>query len=407
MPNWTQQRSAIVFVVAFVFIALFQIFVPDSFRLDSSDYTYYHSVVARNLLAGNGFTLADDSFASTNPPGYPIIVAVLLWIAQLGISEALLFGALNAACLAISVVVVYRLARNLWGERGGLLAAGLWLTYPFMLLLSTERLTEPPFIAALYLGLAFFWRSLKTQSLRGFALAAVFLGIAMLIRSIAIAILPVCVLIVWLTRHPLRLKASTSAVLLGVGSLVVLPWTILVYAQSSQLVVLGTNTTPSIRDGLTFAVGKAYRQEFQISADVLALMERLLSRRDEMTSLGAIFAAVREEFLQTPDAVVKLFLLKIARSWFATDSGRLELLSLAIQALYLLGILVGSLLTFRFALAQRTYLLGTWLIVLYFWLMTIAVLSILRYMTPAMGLLMTIVPIFFMLRQADQTKMST
>lgn len=404
MPNWTQQRSAIIFVAAFVFITLFQIFVPDSFRLDSSDYTYYHSVVARNLLAGKGFTLADGSFASVNPPLYPILVAAILWLAQFGISEALLFGTLNAACLAISVVVVYRLARNLWSERGGLLAAGLWLTYPFMLLLSTERLTEPPFIAALYLGLACFWQSLKTQSLRGFALAAVFLGIAMLIRSIAIAILPVCVMIVWLTRQPLRLKASTSAVLLGVGSLVVLPWTIVVYAQSSQLVVLGTNTTPSIRDGLTFAVGKAYRQEFQISADVLALMERLLSRRDAMNSLGAIFAAVREEFLQTPDAVVKLFLLKMARSWFATDSGRLEMLSLAIQAPYLLSILVGSLLTLRFALAQRTYLLGTWLIVLYFWLMTIAVLSILRYMTPAMGLLMTIVPIFFMLKQADRTK---
>ncbi len=137
MPNRTRQRSAIIFVVAFVFIALFQIFVPDSFRLDSSDYTYYYGVVARNLLAGNGFTLADGNFAAVNPPGYPIIAAALLWVAQFGISEVLLFGAFNAACLAISVVVVHRLVRNLWGERGGLLAAGLWLTYPFMLLSST------------------------------------------------------------------------------------------------------------------------------------------------------------------------------------------------------------------------------------------------------------------------------
>ncbi len=390
MPNRTRQRSAIIFVAAFVFIALFQILVPDSFRLDSSDYTYYHSVVARNLLAGNGFTLADGSFAAVNPPLYPIIVAALLWVAQFSISEALLFGAFNAACLAISVVVVYRLARNLWGERGGLLAAGLWLTYPFMLLLSTERLTEPPFIAMLYLGLAVFWHNLKVPTWRGFALAALLIGIAMLIRSIAVALLPLCVLMMWFTQHPAHRKALISAVLLGVGALIVLPWSALIYTQTGEFVLLGTNSLPSVRDGLTFAVGKAYRQEFQLSETVITLMERLLARRTAMNSLGEILAVLRQEAERDSSAVLNLLALKAARSWFATDSGRLEVVSALLQVGYLLLVVIGTWLALRRLPQMRLYVLGTWVFVVYFWLMTFMVLSILRYMLPAMGLLMTL-----------------
>lgn len=392
MPQLAHHRAGIVFIVAFIGITLFQLLAPASLRLNSSDYREYYVVVAQNLLEGRGFVLADDRPAIANPPLYPLMVAGLIGLARLGIPETFLFNAFNAACLALSVVVVYWLGRRLWGERGGLLAAVLWLTYPFMLLLSTERLTEPPFIAALYLGLAAFWQSLRKQSLSGFALAAVLLGAAMLIRSIAIAILPVCALILWLTTQPLRLKVLASTMLLSVGALVALPWTIAIYAQTGQLVLLGTNSIPSIRDGLTFAVGKDYRQVIGLDAEVIALMERLFSRRDQMTSLGTVVAVVGEEFSRTPDVMFRLFALKAVRSWFATDSGRLETLSLLIQIPYLIAIGLSSLRAFCLVPAQRTYVLGTWLIVIYIWLMTFLVLSILRYMTPVMGLLMTIVP---------------
>jgi 4-amino-4-deoxy-L-arabinose transferase-like glycosyltransferase len=392
MSSLLRHQGMLIFAAAVVFIALFQALVPDALRLNSTDYSAYYEQVAKSLLEGHGFRLADGRFASANPPLYPLIAAGLLGLARQGIPEEFLFNIFNAACLAVSVAVIYHLARELWGERGGLLAAGLWLTYPFVLLLSTDRLTEPLFIALLYSGLALFWRSLRTQTLGGFALAAALLGAAMLTRSIALGILPVCVLIVGIAQLPLHLKRSASVVLLGIGFLVVLPWTAAIYAQTGQLVLLGTNSVPSVRDGLTFAVGKAYRQTFQLSSDVVAVMERFFERRYQMDSLGAILSAVREEFLRSPKAVIELLLLKAARSWYATDSGQQETLSLLIQLVYLSSIGLSSWRAFKIAPQQRTYLLGTWLIVAYFWLMTFLVLSILRYMTPIMGLLLTIVP---------------
>ncbi len=212
----------------------------------------------------------------------------------------------------------------------------------------------------LYLGLAIFWHNLKVPTRRGFALAAVFLGIAMLIRSIAIAILPVCVLIVWFTQHPAHKKAISSAVLLGVGALVVLPWSVLIHTQTEQFVLLGTNSVPSVRDGLTFAVGKAYRQEFQLSEPVLALMERLLERRAEMNSLGEILAVLRQEAERDPAAVLNLLALKAARSWYATDSGRLEVVSALLQLGYVLLVGIGTGLALHRLPQARIYVLGTW-----------------------------------------------
>jgi hypothetical protein len=147
-----------------------------------------------------------------------------------------------------------------------------------------------------------------------------------------------------------------------------------------------------VRDGLTFAVGKAYRQAFPVSEDVMALMERLLARRDDMNTLSAIVKVVGEESADDRGALVKLLAMKVVRSWYATDTGRFETIALLIQIAYLIPISIGSVAAFRHMPHLRGYIVGVWLIVLYFWFMTFLVLSILRYMTPVMGLLMTLAP---------------
>lgn len=88
----------------------------------------------------------------------------------------------------------------------------------------------------------------------------------------------------------------------------------------------------------------------------------------------------------------KLLLLKALRSWYATDSARYETVILPIQIVYLLLILWGFIAAWKSKSTSRLYAVYIALTTLYFWLATTSALSILRYMIPAMCLLMTLIP---------------
>ena len=84
------------------------------------------------------------------------------------------------------------------------------------------------------------------------------------------------------------------------------------------------------------------------------------------------------------------------RSWYGTDSHRLELPTLLIQLVYLIFISFGAGIAWRRKGRSKQAAQMILLITLYFWMMTILVLSILRYMLPVMALLMLFVPFFLM-----------
>jgi hypothetical protein len=90
--------------------------------------------------------------------------------------------------------------------------------------------------------------------------------------------------------------------------------------------------------------------------------------------------------------VVSLYAFKALRSWYATDSGRFEIPSIVLQSLYLIAIAIGSWRSWHQGGQQRQITLIVWLITAYFWFVTIAVLSILRYMLPTIGLLLLLLP---------------
>jgi hypothetical protein len=98
------------------------------------------------------------------------------------------------------------------------------------------------------------------------------------------------------------------------------------------------------------------------------------------------------ESIVRPVAVVKLFLLKAARSWYGTDSRRLETPLMLLQLAYLALILWVTRVSWQLGGTARKLTVSIWLIAFYFWGMTIVALSISRYMLPAMGLLFTLLP---------------
>jgi hypothetical protein len=265
----------------------------------------------------------------------------------------------------------------------------LWLT--------KQPSTEVPFMAFFYAGLYLFWLALKTDGNRHSLLffAGICIGLSMLIRGIALGTgLLLCGLFLLLSRDTaLKMRFLLALALLAGNVIAIFPWQAWVYGRTGQMILLGTNGVTSIKDGLTFAVeSKNYREEIVIPEDVAHLQEQLASQSASMNSMTQILETVGAHFVDAPWSVLKLFLIKAGRSWYGTDSGRMETPILAVQSLYAVLILLATAAVWRMRHRYPGLLLFVWVPVSYFWLMTILVLSILRYMTPTIGLVSLLVP---------------
>jgi hypothetical protein len=96
-----------------------------------------------------------------------------------------------------------------------------------------------------------------------------------------------------------------------------------------------------------------------------------------------------EQLKARPVALVKLFAIKVGRSWYGTDSQHFEGAIQAIQVLYLSLIVWSSILAWNQGGLPRQLLTTVWLIALYFWGMNVISTTLLRYQVPVIGLLFT------------------
>src|SRR5690606_9302615 len=119
-----------------------------------------------------------------------------------------------------------------------------------------------------------------------------------------------------------------------------------------------------------------------VPQDVAGLQDDIAQVAPQLSTLGDVVRLMRGYFFEKPGSVIELYLIKAARSWYATDSGRFEGFILVIQVFYLSVVILSLLLAWRHFHEVRTLLLLVGWIVLYFWGMTVFVLSIVRYMTP-------------------------
>lgn len=271
----------------------------------------------------------------------------------------------------------------------------MWLSYPPMIALTKTQATELPFCVLLFTGVLLILRSLAGDGkVYRWLTCGGLLALASIIRPAGWGVPLVLALAMVLSgdESPRRKRFVNALLLLLAATLVILPWELLVRQRTGQWIFLSSGGVPSMRDGLTFAVhpGKAYRQQVPVPQSVRLLQERFVSRYSELTSFGRLVRALYEEGRDRPGALLALFLIKAGRAWYGTDSGRREKLILAVQSVYLLAVVAGTLLLWRFDPTARWWVAAIWLTAAYFWVQTVLVLSIARYMVPAMGLLFVI-----------------
>lgn len=395
------QANVIVFLMAVVMMGLFLIVLPERYQTNqSSDFTNFYEPVAHELLNGHGFQRPDGTPATRYPPGYPVILAGLFaFFGWVGLTKTTGLTLFSLLCMGVGALILFHLAKRLWRPRWAFLTVLAWMTYPLALWTFKQPNSEIPFMVTLYAA-AFIFLQTREPGTAWYhlLLLGILTGTAMLIRPIAIG-LPIIWLgwEAWHRVNGILLAQRAFFLLLGVLVLV-LPWEWWLYRETNQMLLLSSGGTASILDGLTFAVDTDDgRERINVPEPVGDLMRELLtaSRSGEMRTMGAILRRLFDESRSDPGAFLGLITVKAARSWYGTDSGRMETLLLVVQIVYMTAILWAGWRTWYISTTHRSYVQLVLILTLYFWFMTVIVLSIVRYMVPIIGLLFVFLPGIF------------
>ncbi len=357
----------------------------------STDYARYYAPRAREILAGSALRDENGLIHARYPPGYPLMLAGGFALADaLGLTERVMVTFAAATGLAISAAILHQIAAHIFGLGPALLTAAVWSTYPFALWSAAGGQIEAFYMPFLFGAVCAALRA--SESGQRAAFAGVLAGLAMLIRPSALGIS--LILGFWLTVRGRGWRRA--AALLTASGLMILPWLVYVYTTNGALIPLSTGGVPSIIDGVTFAVrDSSVREQVTLPDGVMRLQTRILE--GVRAQIDAPLRVVITELSADPASALQLIAIKAARAWYATDSRRFETASLFAQIAYLgmSGWAAARILRRHTPDGARPLLALILLIVAYHWLTTTAVLSILRYMLPAMGLLFCLLPALF------------
>jgi hypothetical protein len=398
LQQFLKVRSICLLLATIGAIIIFWALAPGGWSdRDATDYQAFYRPVARNLLAGRGLVTEKGEPAVRYPPGYPLILAGLFWLSdRTGIGERYWVQGFTLLAMGLSCVFLYEIARRVVGERAGFLTGLLWAIYPLNLWIAKMPDSTIPFLLVFYGALLAFMRILWGDWPKPWVSLAMglLIGYASLVRPIGIltgVLLASLILIMrWKDRSRHHVLLTITLLLLG-NLAVVTPWEIWAYRHTAQWIPLSTGGLPSVRDGITcFTITKGYRRPLDVPAAMQAVVNEAITRWQEgkLDTLGELVAFLGDQLHRNPLGVLELLWTKVHRAWYGTDAQhREEWIILFIQSVYLLLSLWGGWMLWRHGRNQREWLILVTSVVLYFWGMTVLVLSIVRYMIPVMGLL--------------------
>ena len=222
------------------------------------------------------------------------------------------------------MLLLYLIAKRVWGRRIGLLAAAMAAVFPPLVLLSRDLVSETLFIP-LELGAVLCVLNFRRSggALRWAAAAGALCGAAALTRNTALALILPVALGVWTLRPRLRL-ASLAAPLLALAcvAVVIAPWVVRDAAEfgrfvpvttSSGIAAAGTYNEASYRDSTTHG---AWRDP-QIVPQFTPLFVTL--GRDEATVDSILRRDAQDFAWQHPGYVAETFAWNLLRLFEVVD----------------------------------------------------------------------------------------
>jgi 4-amino-4-deoxy-L-arabinose transferase-like glycosyltransferase len=228
---------------------------------DEQDY----DTLARNLVEHGELTFNPGGTpTSLRPPLYPALVAAVYRLA--GAEDVAAVRLLQSALSLLTVVVAYRLGRQVLSARAALWLAGLCCFYPSLLAYNNLLLTEVLFTLLLTTGCYWLVLALQRDSLARALAAGAALGLAALTRSVvwlAPPFVAVFLLLAWRGGWGRRLAAAAAMLAAFAGT--VAPWAV----RNTRL--QGTFVAIDVMGGRNFMMGNYAHTPLYRSWDAISL----------------------------------------------------------------------------------------------------------------------------------------
>jgi 4-amino-4-deoxy-L-arabinose transferase-like glycosyltransferase len=215
---------------------------PREIFFDPSRYLGY----ARAIADGKGMVeVFSGDPTAYYPPGYPWFLGAVVWASEPFTDRpAMAAAAVQAAIGAASIVLVAYVTRRLAGRTAALVGAAVFALYPNLIFHSGVLLGETLYN---FLFLAFLAVVLSRPWGVGFGrrrilMAGMVLGLAVLVRPISLAVIPVVIgCWVW-ARKDWRIAWRWGSVLVAGVLVCILPWTVRNAVRMDHFVPISTNT---------------------------------------------------------------------------------------------------------------------------------------------------------------------
>jgi 4-amino-4-deoxy-L-arabinose transferase-like glycosyltransferase len=218
--------------------------------------------IAVSLAGGHGFgataLAAPGTPSALRPPLYPLMLGLTYRIAGHSWTAA---RTLEALLGVILVLLLFLLARRLYGRRVALVVAALAALMPTLVVLNASLLSETLFlpleIAALLAAVA--WRQAPSQRLA--VAAGLACGAAIMTRSIGIALLVAVIAVIVTARVSRPTRWRAAAVVAGAAVVLVLPWAVRNAFELHAFVPVSTQDGPTaagVYNRVTFSDEKYY-----------------------------------------------------------------------------------------------------------------------------------------------------
>ena len=207
---------------------------------DALEYDY----LARSIAAGDGYPpsgyLLQAGPTAVRGPGFPFLLGGVYALSGDSVTAGRLLDALLGAAV---VVLLYLIAKRIWGRRVGLLAAAMAAVFPPLVLLSRDLVSESLFLVLELGALLCVLEFRRSGAMTRWAVAAgAICGLAILTRPTGFVLLACVAFGLWTLRSRASLHslaAPAAGVLCAV--LVLTPWLIRDAAEFGRVVPVTTS----------------------------------------------------------------------------------------------------------------------------------------------------------------------
>jgi 4-amino-4-deoxy-L-arabinose transferase-like glycosyltransferase len=229
---------ALAVVARIVFLLLF----GHTLSLQTSGYDAY----AVNLMEGQGYTRFDDRAGDSDlPPLYPFFLAGVYTLFG---RDPIPVAVAQAGLDVLVMLLLYRIGRRFSGEIVGLLSAGFYGFYPYLLFQNLTLNDTGIFILLLVLGIWLAYRLKDTGCWPYAAALGVTFGLAALTKTLIVLMLLLLALLWW--RESGWRTAARWSLIGGVALLAVLaPWALRNTRLHDTFVLVSTNGGSNLHQG--------------------------------------------------------------------------------------------------------------------------------------------------------------